>query len=98
MLLWSTLPLLYPLFSLEKGYINFAPKFVHHLSVCPSIHRVSCKYLHLSHLMEQLQTLYLDRSHAVGGTGQYFVLIMYFLVNASPTKPLDVATLNFVPD
>ena len=48
--------------------------------------------------MEQLQTLYLDRSHAVGGTGQYFVLIMYFLVNASPTKPLDVATLNFVPD
>ena len=47
--------------------------------------------------MEQLQTLYLDRSHAVGGTGQYFVLIMYFLANASPTKPLDVATLNFVP-
>ena len=24
--------------------------------------------------------------------------IMYFLVNASPPKPFDVVTLNFVPD
>ena len=24
--------------------------------------------------------------------------IMYFLVNASPLKPLDVATSNFVPE
>ena len=49
------------------------------LSVRPSVrtcvHHVSCKYIsNINHEMEQLQTLYLDRSHAVGGTGQYFVL------------------------
>ena len=43
----------------------------------------------------------MHRSYYVEDTGQHFVLvkvnieIMYFLVNASPPKPLDVATSNF---
>ena len=71
-------------------------------------HSGSSKSLHLNHLMEQFQTLYLDRSHAVGILGNISCnldpcvkvkgQITYFLVNASPTKPLDVATLNFVPE
>ena len=38
----------------------------------------------------------MDRSHDVEGTGQHFKIkgqIMYFLVNASPPKLLEVATL-----
>ena len=37
-------------------------------------------------------------AHDVEGTGQQVKVkgqIMYFLVNASPQKPLDVATSNF---
>ena len=54
--------------------------------------------------MWHLQTLQVHRSHDVDGTGQLFVLyfnqrvkgqIMYFLVNASSPKSLNVATLNF---
>ena len=47
----------------------------------------------------KLQTLQLHRSHDVEGTGINCEIltqgqIMYFLVNASPPKPLDVATLQ----
>ena len=35
---------------------------------------------------------FVHRSHDVEGTGLH---IMYFLVNASPPKTLDVATSNF---
>ena len=48
----------------------------------------------------------MHRSYDVEDTGQYFLFvfdlnkvkgeIMYFLVNTSPPKPLDVATSNFV--
>ena len=51
----------------------------------------------------QLQTLQVHRSYDVEHTGQRFVSvlvnvkseIMYFLVNASPPKLLDVETYNF---
>ena len=32
------------------------------------------------------------------GTGQHFGQILNFLVNASPPKPFDVATSNFVAE
>ena len=57
----------------------------------------------LNRWTKQLQTLYVHRSYDVEGTRQHFVWwhwpkgkgqIMYFLVNATPPKPLDVATSN----
>ena len=50
----------------------------------------------------QLQTLHVHRSYNVENTGQRFafvldikVEIMYFIVNASPPKPFEIATSNF---
>ena len=59
----------------------------------------------LNRWTKQLKALQVHRSYGVEDTRQRFVLsltkvkvkseIMYFLVNASPPKPLDVATSNF---
>ena len=79
-------PLLYPLFSLEKkGYINFAPKFVHrpsiHPSVCPSITFVVNIYPSKP-FKGATSNFYLDRPHAVG----YWAIFRVTLTPRSRSK------------
>ena len=56
----------------------------------------------LNRSTSQLQTLQVHRSYDVENTGQRFVFVldikgekMYFFVNASPPKPLEIAISNF---
>ena len=71
-------------------------------NIDPKVKVKECIFLENSsppELMEVATSILQLQSHEIGGTGQYFVCslnkgqgqIMYFLVNAYPPEPLDVA-------